>query len=75
MQSMNEITMGMTPQERKAYLDHQAMRAREEEELVQVMIEERKAYKRILIEDILKQGRFTYDQLKNKSVRYLEAIA
>jgi len=53
------------------------MRAREEEERVQVMIEERKAYKRILIEQILKErpGVFTREQLAGRSLSYLERIA
>ncbi len=48
MQSMNEIVMGMTPQEKQSYFDHMAMRAKEEEEYMQARIEERKAYKRRL---------------------------
>ncbi len=74
MQSMNEIVMGMTPQEKQIYFDHMAMRAKEEEEYMQARIEERKAYKRRLIADVLKYrpGEFTEEELKRKSVRALE---
>ncbi len=74
MQSMNEIVMGMTPQEKQIYFDHMAMRAKEEEEYMQARIEERKAYKRRLIADVLKYrpGEFTEEELKHKSVRALE---
>ena len=76
MQSMNEIVTGMTPQEKQIYFAHMAMRAKEEEEYMQVRIEERKAYKKRLIADVMKyrQGEFTEEELKNKSVRALECI-
>lgn len=77
MQSMNEITMGMTPQERATYLEHQAMRAREEQERVKAEIEARKAYKAHLIERILKArpGVWTREELTGKSLSYIERIA
>ncbi len=76
MQSMNEIVTGMTPQEKQIYFAHMSMRAKEEEEYMQVRIEERKAYKKRLIADVMKYrpGEFTEEELKNKSVRALECI-
>ena len=76
MQSMNEIVIGMTPQEKQIYLEHMAMRARQDEEYMQARIEEHKAYKKRLIADVLKYrpGEFTEEELKHKSVRALEYL-
>ena len=76
MQGINEITTGMTPQERQAYLDHQAMRARQEQERQEYLIEQNKAYKARLIQGILKNrpGVWTKEFLQARSIKYLEMI-
>ena len=78
MQGLNEITTGMTPQERQAYLDHQAMRARQEQERQESLIADHKRYKERLIESILKNRPgvvWTREQLQSRSVSFLERIA
>lgn len=77
MQSMNEITMGMTPQERKAYLDHQSMRAAQEVERMSSIIAGAKTYKARLVDEILKSrpGVWTKEYLQSRSLSYLERIA
>jgi len=75
-QSINQIVIGMNPQEKKIYLDHMAMRARQEEEYMQTRIEEHKSYKARLIADVLKYrpADFTEEQLKKMSVKALEYL-
>lgn len=77
MQGINEITTGMTPQERDAYLDHQRMRAMEEVERQRAIIEQNKARKARLIDEIQKArpGVWTREFLQSKSLSYLERIA
>ncbi len=73
--NINEITGGMTPQEKDVYFEHQAKRHREEQEKVEIEKAQLKTYKETLIEDIMKiNSKFTYEELKKKSVRTLERI-
>ena len=73
--NINEITLGMTPQEKDIYFAHMEKRNREEKEKVDCEKERLKAYKEKLIEDILKsRSDFTYEQLKKKPIRILEII-
>lgn len=75
-QSMNEIVIGMNPAEKKVYLDHMAMRARQEEEYMKTRIEEHKSYKARLIADVLKYrtNDFTEEELKKMSIKRLEYL-
>ena len=71
--NINEITMGMTPQEKDIYFAHQEKRHREEAEKIECEKAHLRAYKEGLIQDILKYNKnFTYDELKKKSIRALE---
>ena len=75
MMNINDITNGMTPQEKEIYFRHQEMRHREEKEKLDAEKERLKVYKEKLIEDILKsRSDFTYDELKKKPIRVLERI-
>ena len=73
--NINDITMGMTQQEKDIYFKHMEKRHREEKEKLDAEKDRLKAYKEKLIEDILKcRNDFTYDELKNKPIRVLEMI-
>ncbi|MBQ8766095.1 MAG: hypothetical protein IJZ16_04765 [Clostridia bacterium] len=73
--NINEITMGMTPQEKDIYFAHQEKRHREEAEKLECEKAQLRAYKESLIEDILKSNcNFTYEELKRMSIRTLERI-
>ena len=76
MQSINEIVIGMTSQEREDYLAHQSVRARQEVERQESLKPDRLVRKKKLIEDILKSrpGVWTREFLNNKSIGYLERI-
>ena len=73
--NINEITIGMTPQEKEIYFKHQEKRHAEEKEKLDLEKAQLQTYKESLIEDILKVNKnFTYDDLKNKTTRTLERI-
>lgn len=73
--NINEITAGMTPQEKEIYFSHQEMRHKQEAEKIDLEREQLKAYKEKLIEDILKDNKnLTYEELKRMSIRTLERI-
>ena len=73
--NMNEITMGMTPQEKDIYFAHQEKRHREEAEKIEFEKAQLKAYKESLIEDIMKHNpNADYEQLKRMTTRSLERI-
>ena len=73
--SINEITMGMTPQEKQIYFEHMEKRHREEAERVQAERERLKAYKESLIEDIMKsKPNANREALEKMTTRSLERI-
>ena len=73
--NINEITMGMTPQEKDIYFTHQEKRHQEEAEKLDAEKARMRDYKECLIEDILKtRNDFTYEELARKSIRILEKI-
>lgn len=73
--NINEITMGMTPQEKDIYFAHQEKRHREEVEKLEQEKAQLRAYKESIIQDILKSNsNFTYEELKRMSIRTLERI-
>lgn len=74
--NINEITMGMTLQERQVYFDHMEKRHREEAEKVQEERDRLKTYKESLIEDILKHNpNSDVEMLRKLTTRSLERIA
>ena len=73
--NINEITMGMTPQEKDIYFAHQEKRHREEAEKIELEKAQLKAYKESLIEDIMKRNpNADYEALKRMTTRSLERI-
>ena len=73
--NINEITMGMTPQEKEIYFAHQEKRHREEAEKVQAERERLQVYKQSLIEDILKmKPNANREELQRMTTRTLERI-
>ena len=73
--NINEITMGMTPQEKEIYFAHQEKRHREEAEKIELEKAQLKAYKESLIEDIMKHNpNADYEALKKMTTRTLERI-
>lgn len=73
--NINEITMGMTPQEKDIYFAHQEKRHREEAEKLECEKAQLRAYKESLIEDIMNhKPNANYDALKKMSIRSLERI-
>ena len=73
--NINEITMGMTPQEKDIDFAHQEKRHREEVEKLEQEKAQLRAYKESIIQDILKSNsNFTYEELKRMSIRTLERI-
>jgi hypothetical protein len=76
MNITNDITMGMTPQDKEIYFAHMEKRHREEAERVQAERERLKAYKESLIEDILKSNpNADVETLRKKTTRTLERMA
>lgn len=73
--NINEITSGMTPQEKEIYFAHMEKRHREEAERVQAEKERLKAYKESLIEDIMKsKPNADIEELRKMTIRSLERI-
>lgn len=73
--NINEITIGMTPQDKEIYFAHQEKRHREEQEKIEQERMQLRAYKEKLIDDILKSNKnFTREELQKKSIRTLEII-
>ena len=73
--NVNEIVIGMTPQEKDIYFAHQEKRHREEQEKIDLERQQLRAYKEMLIEDIMKsKPNSNYEDLKKLSVRSLERI-
>lgn len=75
---LNEVTAGMTPQEKEIYFAHMEKRHREEAEKIRLEKERTRAYKESLIQDILAKGfnhnQYTEEQLRGKSIRVLEMM-
>ena len=73
--NINEITLGMTPQDKDIYFKHMEKRHREEAEKLEAEKEQLRSYKEALINDILETNKnFTYEELKKMSIRTLERI-
>lgn len=73
--NINEITTGMTPQEKEIYFAHMEKRHKEEQEKIDLERQQLKAYKESLIEDIMKHNpNADYEQLKRMTTRTLERI-
>lgn len=73
--NINEITTGMTPQEKEIYFAHQEKRHREEAEKLEQEKQQLRTYKESLIQDIMKyKPNVSYDELKKYSIRTLERI-
>lgn len=73
--NINDITMGMTPQEKEIYFKHQEKRCLEEAERVETEKERLKTQRAGLIEDILKdRNDFTREELAKMPARTLERI-
>ena len=73
--NINEITMGMTPQEKDIYFKHQEKRHREEQEKIDLEKQQLRAYKETLIADIMKHNpNADYEALKRMTTRTLERI-
>ena len=73
--NINEITAGMTPQEKEIYFAHQEKRHREEQEKIEQEKAQLRAYKESLIEDIMKHNpNADYEALKKMTTRTLERI-
>lgn len=75
MTNLNEITIGMTLQDKDIYFTHQEMRHKQEQEKIDAEKQHLRAYKEHLIKDILEtNSNFTEDELRTKSIRTLERI-
>ena len=73
--NINEITSGMTPQEKDIYFKHQEKRHRKEQEKLELEKAQLKTYKESLIEDILKfKPNFSRENLQKMTTRTLERI-
>ena len=74
--NINEIVMGMTPQEKEIYFKQLEKNTRYELDKIEIEKQERKNYKASLIEDIIKwtKGKWTEAELQEKSIRTLERI-
>ena len=73
--NLNDMTLGLTPQEKETYFEHLEKRHREEAIKIDAEKAALSAYKAQLIESILKnRNDFTYEELAKKSVRTLERI-
>ena len=74
--NINEITNGMTPQDKQIYFTHMEKRHREEAEYLQAEKDRNAIYKESLINDILKRNsNFSISELNKKPLRVLERIA
>lgn len=75
---LNELTAGMTPQEKEIYFAHMEKRHKEEAEKIRLERERTRAYKESLIQDILAKefnhNQYTEEQLRSKSIRVLEMM-
>ena len=65
---LNEVTAGMTPQEKEIYFAHMEKRHREEAEKIRLEKERTRAYKESLIQDILAKG-LNHNQKTEKQLR------
>ena len=65
--NINEITLGMTPQDKEIYFTHMEKRHREEQEKLEAEKQQLRAYKQSLIEDIMKSN-------PNQSIKYLRKL-
>ena len=75
MMNINDITNGMTPQEKEIYFQHMEKRHREEAEKLELEKAQLKTYKESLIEDILKfKPNFSREELQKMTTRTLERI-
>lgn len=71
----NEITQGMTPQEKDIYFSHMEKRHREEQEKIEAEKSRLCEYKKTLIKDIMAlTNNYTYEKLIAKPIRSLEMI-
>lgn len=76
MMNINEITHGMTPQDKEIYFAHMEKRHREEAEKLELEKAQLRTYKESLIEDILKdKPNFSKEELQKMTTRTLERIA
>ena len=65
--NINEITQGMTPQEKDIYFSHMEKRHREEQEKIEAEKLRLCEYKKTLIKDIMDlTNNYAYAQLKTK---------
>lgn len=72
---INEITMGMTPQEKEIYFAHLEKRCREEAERVEAERARIRAYRDMLVEDAIKRNpHIDPEKIKKMSIRALEYI-
>ena len=73
---INEIVMGMTPQEKERYFAQLEKNTKYELDKVEMERQERKSYKAFLIEDIIKMtnGKWTEAELQSKTTKTLERI-
>lgn len=73
--NINEITLGMTPQDKEIYFTHMEKRHREEQEKLEAERQQLRAYKQSLIEDIIKSNpNQNIDYLRKLTTRSLERI-
>lgn len=73
--NINDVVMGMTPQEKDVYFAHMEKRHKEEQEKVELERAQTRAYKESLIEDIMKSKPDSdIEYLKKLSIRSLERI-
>lgn len=73
--NINEITLGMTPQDKEIYFAHMEKRHREEQEKLEAEKQHLRAYKQSLIEDIMKSNPTQdIEYLRKLTTRSLERI-
>lgn len=65
--NINEITLGMTPQDKEIYFSHMEKRHREEQEKLALEKQQLRGYKESLIEDIMKSN-------PNQDIEYLRKL-
>ena len=74
--NINDIVVGMTPQEKALYFAHMEKRHAEEKEKLEAEKAHLRAYKQSLIDDILTYNHnYTREELIRMSIRTLERIA
>lgn len=72
---INEVTFGMTPQDKEIYFKHMEKRHREEAEKVNDERFRLQEYKKSLIEDIIRMNpKHSRDELMKKTTRTIERI-